>query len=330
MTQKSLSGWGSQPKTLGSRIIAAASALTLTMAALMLPTAPASANGTVSLENTSAQGASFTVPQGVTSLNVMVAGTSGGEKVRTLLQDSGAGGSGALIIGSLTVSPGDLVTYYGSTQGGDSGNNGAGGKGGLGYRNGGDGGAKTSLKTNLDRAGGGGGGASAVLINGTPAVIAGGGGGGGGGSNFHTPNMAVTQLGTNALASGYVTITYTVQPLNTTLTGEVSDAKVLQGSEIEFAVSAPGGVVNTGHVTVAVNGESVRIPVTNGVAQGSIAHLPVGQHNYTATYTDELSKYASSQKTGTVTISKWESAVTIVSANIFSNGGLCYRLYHRN
>lgn len=223
------------------------------------------------------------------------------------------------------------MTYYGSTQGGDSGNNGAGGKGGLGYRNGGDGGAKTSLKTNLDRAGGGGGGASAVLINGTPAVIAGGGGGGGGGgSNFHTPNMAVTQLGTNALASGYVTITYTVQPLNTTLTGEVSDAKVLQGSEIEFAVSAPGGVVNTGHVTVAVNGESVRIPVTNGVAQGSIAHLPVGQHNYTATYTDELSKYASSQKTGTVTISKWESAVTIVSANIFSNGGLCYRLYHRN
>lgn len=123
---------------------------------------------------------SFVVPQGVTSLNLAVAGASGGAGTTSLFVNNGAGGLGALISGSVAVDPGDTVTFYGSAPGEPSGNNGAGGAAGTGYLEGGTGGSKTIVTTGPDRAGGGGGGASAVLVNGVPVIIAGGGGGGGG------------------------------------------------------------------------------------------------------------------------------------------------------
>lgn len=135
---------------------------------------------TATVSNGTPNAKRFIVPQGVSFLDLAVAGASGGVGTTSLFVNNGGGGLGAVITGTLPVTPGDTVTFYGSYSGGPAGNNGAGGTAGPGYLAGGTGGSKLSINSNPDRAGGGGGGASAVLVNGLPVIIAGGGGGGGG------------------------------------------------------------------------------------------------------------------------------------------------------
>lgn len=113
----------------------------------------------------------WTVPAGVTSIDVLAYGASGGNGSATPQNlTARLGGHGALVNAvSLTVAPGDSIRIVVGGQG-VSGTGGAGGQGGFGGGGNGTGGNMS----------GGGGGMSAVYRNtSTPLVFAGGGGGGG-------------------------------------------------------------------------------------------------------------------------------------------------------
>ncbi|MEZ3159437.1 LPXTG cell wall anchor domain-containing protein [Microbacterium sp. BWT-B31] len=119
---------------------------------------------------------SWTVPEGVTTLTgVVVRGASGG---RGEGNQAGDGAVGAQLGGTMSVTPGQVLTIYVAGQGADATGDGPGGSGGTGYRAGGAGG--TGAGTVGLRNGGGGGGGSSAIIGGNADVIAGGGGGGGG------------------------------------------------------------------------------------------------------------------------------------------------------
>lgn len=118
---------------------------------------------------------SWTVPDGVDEIEVLVDGAGGGGGADAAAP-GGAGGNGARIVCELTVSPNDTIDMdvggggegvFGAT-GGSGGANGPGGSGGNGIDDGG---------------GGGGGGYTEVLHNSSRELVAGAGGGGGGGSD---------------------------------------------------------------------------------------------------------------------------------------------------
>ena len=140
----------------------------------------------------------FTVPDGVTKLDLTALGGGGGGGGGN---DYGgaSGASGSLIAGTLSVTPGDIITVdvgggggYGYEASSSSGIGGAGGSSTLGY-NGGNGGSETWISTT----GGGGGAATVVKQNGTVIAVAAGGGGGGGGGYKSGPHPA-----TGATVSG--------------------------------------------------------------------------------------------------------------------------------
>jgi gliding motility-associated-like protein len=106
---------------------------------------------------------SWTVPDCVTSITVTVAGAEGG---------GSAGGNGAVVTSTITVTPGQVINMNVGGQGG---------AGTTGYGGGGTG--HLSSDGNFGYASYGGGGASTVTIGGAPYIIAAGGGGTGGGSN---------------------------------------------------------------------------------------------------------------------------------------------------
>ncbi|RZU64215.1 Ig-like domain-containing protein [Microterricola gilva] len=127
----------------------------------------------------------WTVPAGVTSITATVIGAAGGGGDNYVtwpgtdwsLTGDGGGGAGALITGTIAVTPGEKLSIWASTQGGQVGNAGSEGAGGAGYSAGGSGGTGKGLA----KAGGGGGGASAITrADGTAVIIAAGGGGGAG------------------------------------------------------------------------------------------------------------------------------------------------------
>lgn len=102
----------------------------------------------------------WTVPQCVSSVTITVEGAQGGGP---------AGGQGSVVSGTITVTPGQVLTFIvGGTSTGTAGGYGGGGNG-QNANNGGN----TSF---------GGGGATTVLIGGSPIIVAGGGGGTGGGT----------------------------------------------------------------------------------------------------------------------------------------------------
>jgi hypothetical protein len=119
----------------------------------------------------------WTVPAGVTSVNFEMAGGEGGE-APIAIEDNG--GSGAIILGSFPVTPGQVLTI----AVGSSGGNGAGGWGAEGM----SGGPANNAK-NKDRSGGSGGGATLIALANADGsdwhemVVAGGGGGMAGGSS---------------------------------------------------------------------------------------------------------------------------------------------------
>ena len=101
----------------------------------------------------------WTVPAGVTSLQIVAIGGGGGGSGALSIDGSGsAGGSGAMVTATLSVTPGQLIALV----------VGGGGTAGANFPNG------------LCGVGGGGGGASSLDVGNADQVIAGGGGGGGG------------------------------------------------------------------------------------------------------------------------------------------------------
>jgi hypothetical protein len=127
----------------------------------------------------------FTVPSGVTSMQVVLTGAGGGGGGND--SHAGApGGSGYTLSGRLAVTEGDVISLYVGGGGGNgaSGSGNAGGAGGpndAGY-SGGNG--SNAGPGGWSGSGGGGGGATVLKKNGTTIVVAAGGGGGGGGGNY--------------------------------------------------------------------------------------------------------------------------------------------------
>lgn len=105
----------------------------------------------------------WTVPTCVTSITVTVSGAQGGGT---------AGGNGAVVSGTLSVSPGDIITMNVGGQGGN-------GPGSGGYNGGG-----TGQPSGVGFPSSGGGGGTSLSVNGVQTVVAGGGGGTGGGDSF--------------------------------------------------------------------------------------------------------------------------------------------------
>lgn len=112
----------------------------------------------------------YTVPSGVTTVNVRLAGGDGGNA------NTNPGGLAGFGSAALAVTPGEPLTVDVGCVGQTPASSVT--AGGWGYGTGGAGGAAATAGAG----GGGGGGASAVLRAGTPLVVAGGGGGGAAGS----------------------------------------------------------------------------------------------------------------------------------------------------
>src|SRR5690625_4405609 len=155
-------------------------------AALLVPATvvAASAQPPTDFSWTSPGTYNWTVPDGVHSISVTVAGGQGGnDEIFNDLEWVGhPGGRGATITGTYEVSPGDQLRLYVASRGGTGlpgGGDESASAGGTGYRNGGGGGSGSSFAS-FGQGGGGGGGASALSINGTLRAVAGGGGGAGG------------------------------------------------------------------------------------------------------------------------------------------------------
>jgi hypothetical protein len=145
----------------------------------------------------------FTIPAGVTTVDLTVVGAGGGGGGNDS-SPGAAGRPGARIAGTLAVSPGQVLTIaVGAGGGGGASDQGsaAGGRAGvntLGY-GGGLGGASGPVP--ISGAGGGGGAASVILLNGSPVVVAAGGGGGGGGGNG-VPGQGVSPGGSSGSTAG--------------------------------------------------------------------------------------------------------------------------------
>ncbi|MFD1859180.1 Ig-like domain repeat protein [Aeromicrobium camelliae] len=150
-------------------------ALALVFTSLLVVQSPAHAAGQT-MTFTSPSGTAWTVPDGVTEVQVVMAGARGGSGTDIEITRDGFGGRGSKVSFTLPVQPGQVLRAYGSTEGGPVGSRHEPGAGGRGYRAGGAG----NTGSLAAKAGGGGGGASALLVDGSVVAVAGGGGGGGG------------------------------------------------------------------------------------------------------------------------------------------------------
>lgn len=126
----------------------------------------------------------WTVPANVTTVGLSVWGAQGGDGGKGTYT-AGVGGNGGYAAGTLSVSPGDILTIIVGGMGQSAASHPTcptcpGGNGGYGS-GGGAGGAWCSSQ--YAAGGGGGGGFSMIQKNGTMVLVAGGGGGGGGGAS---------------------------------------------------------------------------------------------------------------------------------------------------
>jgi hypothetical protein len=140
-------------------------------------------NGCTAVFDFTGTAKNFTVPSGITEVELNVFGAAGGDATGSAANVSEGGFGAGVQNAVLPVAPGDVLTVIVGGEGGPAesllGTN-PGGTGGFGYngtatggQSGGTGGTAQDY-----HGGGGGGGASAVLLNGTLVVAAGGGGGG--------------------------------------------------------------------------------------------------------------------------------------------------------
>jgi len=182
------------------KVVTVASTAAATVAAALVPlaaAAPASAAaGGIGTTTYDAPGTyTYTVPLGLGEVSVTAGGGAGQTPANS---NAGTGGPGAIVTGSLAVTPGSMITVTIGSAGGFGPLD-----GGYGLSFGGNGGAGVSVATNPDDAaaggtviaggGGGGGGAAgsgvgpagaggaggAVGVTGAPGAVKGGGGGGG-------------------------------------------------------------------------------------------------------------------------------------------------------
>jgi hypothetical protein len=174
---------------LARRVRGATPALAHPLAALglLLATAGAAQAQTTTRFSFTAPGSpqTYTVPAGITKLNVVATGAAGGGN-----RGNTAGGLGAVVQATVTVVPGEVLTVVVGGQGADSNNNGTSSVGGAGGYNGGGNGSYT---------GGGGGGATDLrratatgstgdyFTSRNALLVA---GGGGGGDAFSAPGGA--------------------------------------------------------------------------------------------------------------------------------------------
>lgn len=119
----------------------------------------------------------LSLPGDVTTVQFEALGGAGGISF-TRLGSVGQGGNGELVVGTMTVPAGSVLTLIAGNGGASTSNVNQGTRtGGQGYGNGGD--SLMTTDANRDACAGSGGGGSAILVSNTPAVIAGGGGGSG-------------------------------------------------------------------------------------------------------------------------------------------------------
>ncbi len=120
----------------------------------------------------------FTVPAGITCLQVDVRGAEGGKASYCDDEDSetqlGSGGNGGHVTANISVTPGEILTIVVGGAGQDAPSEGAGSGG---YNGGGNGSNNNYDCSNYSYGGGGGGGASEIRRSSTILVISGGGGG---------------------------------------------------------------------------------------------------------------------------------------------------------
>jgi hypothetical protein len=187
-------------------------ALALGLGVVAIPSASAAAAPVAVLFPYLGHSTTWTVPDGVTALDVTADGGGGGVGANPGGENrgGGAGGSGGEVDAHVTVTPGEVLTIAVGQGGsrGQNGLNGAGGPGGTGGTPGvaafgGHGGAQDGGSSG---GGGGGGGASLVVSGGTVLVTAGGGGGGGGGGGVFAQEVgggggtALTAVGSDRVA----------------------------------------------------------------------------------------------------------------------------------
>jgi hypothetical protein len=130
----------------------------------------------------------YTIPAGVFSANIIVAGAGGGAGGNDSPGVGHAGYGGNVVTATVSVNPGDVFTFFVGAGGGAGGSGQRGTGGALGgldpNADNSDGGAGGNAGTSGGSgAGGGGGAATTVRLNSTTIVVAAGGGGGGGGGN---------------------------------------------------------------------------------------------------------------------------------------------------
>ncbi|MGB6056633.1 MAG: fibronectin type III domain-containing protein [Microthrixaceae bacterium] len=169
------------------QVLAALLAVSLTSALLTVaaPKASADAMMTTTFGYTGVT-QTFTVPAGVTSLGVTVLGGQGGRGGTDANGPSPAGGFAGQVQGTISVTPGQVLTIA-VGSGGASGNGGGGVLGGNGGSNplaGYDGGTGGQSGTSGSSGSGGGGGAASVLQVAGSVIVAGGSGGSGGSGQY--------------------------------------------------------------------------------------------------------------------------------------------------
>jgi hypothetical protein len=172
------------PARLAAPVIGALG-LALLGAAPQASATPASVTQTFAYDGSVAE---FTVPAGVTSLQIVTEGAGGGNGYGSGGIGGGNGGIGGQVSATVAVTPGEVLDIIPggagangrASGGGDFGPGGTGGSAGIGNVTplGGNGGDADEY---ISGGGGGGAGASVVLSKGTVLLAAGGGGGGGGG-----------------------------------------------------------------------------------------------------------------------------------------------------
>ena len=185
----------------------------------------------------------FTVPAGVSELQLEVWGAEGGGRRTSNISDNGLGGHGGYSVGTLHVTGGETLNVYVGGIGGYS-------DSGLAY--GGFNGGGTTYASSVGEPAGGGGGATDIRLNGNTLydriIVAGGGGGGG--------EDASDQGGYGGGESGGAGNAYSYQGTQTSAG---------TGAVFGYGASSPydGGAGGGGWYGGGTNGGSQDIPTTN-------------------------------------------------------------------
>lgn len=204
----------------------------------------------------------YTVPAGVTRVQVQVSGAGGGGGAADSAR-GGNGGNGAKVTAIITVTPGEVLSGTIAQGGGSAFTSGAtmfgyvpctgSGAGGTGRAAGGNGAAANCPGVGYSGSGAGGGGSTSLAVNGVVFIQAGGGGGGAGGS------WVAGQNGTTSLA----------------LTSTVScGTSVNGGNATVFSGDAGGGGGGGGGFTAGTGGSSTSdfVAAISGGGGGSCHH----------------------------------------------------------